>query len=209
MRYIDYIRRKFLSTPGKEIKNYYFDSAILNLGPNAYLEGWWQNPKYFESIQDVIRKDFTLKNPSQKIKDLASEIKSKNSVCVHIRRGDYMGNNFHSVLDRAYYNNALAIIAQKEKIDCIYVFDRDDIEWCKENVKFDYPVVYIENDVTLAESIALMSACKHFIMANSSLSWWGAWLGSAPEKIVIAPKQWLTDSLIDTSDLIPKEWVRI
>ena len=214
MRYVDFIRRKFLSTPGKEKKNYCFDPAILALGPNAYLEGWWQNPQYFSEYQEVIRKDFTLKYPTKKIQQLTAEIRSKNSVCVHIRRGDYLkgdylGRDYYSVLGESYYRNALAIIVKKEPIDCVYVFDRDDINWCKEHVKFDYPVVYVENDINLAECITLMSACKHFVIANSSFSWWAAWLGTAPEKIVIAPKYWLSDRSIDTTGLIPPEWIRI
>lgn len=214
MRYIDFVRRKFINTPGKEKKDYFFDSKIMNLGPNAYLEGWWQNQKYFLEIKDILRKDFTLKSYSEKIKQHISKIESQNSVCVHIRRGDYLtvdtlGNKYYSVLDETYYKNALDIISKSGKIDCIYVFDRDDIEWCKKNVKFDYPTVYIENDINLAETVTLMSSCKHFIMANSSLSWWVAWLSSAPEKVVIAPKKWLTDPSIDTSDLIPNEWIRL
>ncbi|MES2416417.1 MAG: alpha-1,2-fucosyltransferase [Patescibacteria group bacterium] len=214
IRYIDFIRRKFINTPGKEKKNYFFDSKIMNLGSNAYLEGWWQNQKYFLEIKDILRKDFTLKNYSEKMKQFISKIESQNSVCVHIRRGDYLtvdtlGNKYYSVLDETYYKNALDIISKNGKIDCIYVFDRDDIDWCKQNVKFNYPTIYIENDINLAETVTLMSACKHFIMANSSFSWWGAWLGNAKEKVVIAPKKWLTDPSIDTSDLIPKEWIRL
>jgi hypothetical protein len=208
-RYVDFIRRKFISTPGKEKKDFIFDLQILALGPNAYMEGWWQNPKYFEEYQSVIRKDFTLKNRSEKIEKLIEEIKSKNSVCIHIRRGDYIVNDAHQVIQKEYYENALTIISKKEKIDCIYVFDRDDIAWCEENLKFNYPVVYVKNDISLAECVTLMSTCKHFIIANSSFSWWGAWLGSYSHKIVIAPKLWLADESTDTTGLIPESWIRI
>lgn len=208
MRYLDALRRKIVPTPGKE-KGYHFDSSILAKGTSLYLEGWWQSYKYFEDYADEIRKDFQLKNPSQKAKDLIAEISSKNSVCIHIRRGDYVGNSLHPVVDKAYYDRALQIISEKREIDCLYVFDRDDIQWCKDNLAFDYPVVFVENDISVAETTVVMSSCKHFVMANSSLSWWAAWLGNSPQKMVIAPQQWFADKTMDTKDLIPETWIRI
>ncbi|HCU01492.1 TPA: hypothetical protein DIC62_01675, partial [Candidatus Nomurabacteria bacterium] len=93
MRYLDYIRRKLISTPGKEKMNCSFDASILQLGSDAYLEGWWQSYKYFESIEDIIRKDFTFKNKLPlHIENLNEVIKKENSLCVHVRRGDYVGN---------------------------------------------------------------------------------------------------------------------
>lgn len=209
MRYIDYLRRKLINTPGKEKKDYCFDSTILTLGHNTYLEGWWQNPRYFNDISDIIRADFTLKNPSTKIQELIKDIKSKNSICLHMRRGDYLNKNHHIVLDEQYYKDALTIINKKEPIDCIYVFDRDDIDWCKKHLKFNYNIIYIENDINMAECVTLMSSCRHFIMANSSLSWWAAWLGNYSEKIVVAPKKWIDNVDINTDDLIPSGWIRI
>ncbi len=216
MRYLDFLRRKFIPSPGKEKKAYNFDSTILSLGSNSYLEGWWQNPNYFSEFQEIIRNDFTLKHTSEKVAQRISEIKSKNSVCVHIRRGDYvsgdyLGRSYYPVMDEVYYKNTLNLISEKDTIDCVYVFDRDDIEWCKKNVQFDYPVVYIENDITVAECVTLMSSCKHFVMANSSLSWWAAWLGTSPEKIVVAPKKWLTRDSVNknTADLLPDEWIKM
>jgi len=214
MRYIDFIRRKFIPTPGKEKKDYHFDPAILQLGPDSYLEGWWQNQGYFLEYQDSIRKDFTLKNPSEKASQLIKEIQSKNAVAVHIRRGDYLpgdylGREYHPVLDHNYYEKALSIIAEKTSIECIYVFDRDDIEWCKQHVHFDYPTVYVENDISLAETVIAMSSCKHFVIANSSMSWWGAWLATFSEKIIIAPERWLGKVSVDYSDIIPETWIKI
>lgn len=205
---IDGVRNRLFSFPGIE-KGYAFDPSIQNLGPKTYLEGYWQSQKYFIDIQDTLRKDFTLKHTSEKVAKLIDEIKSQNSVCVHVRRGDYVGNEFHPVIDMKYYEQALAIIEKEKSIDCLYVFDRDDIEWCKKNLTFKYKTVFVENDTNMAEAVVIMSSCNHFVMANSSLSWWVAWLGTYPEKKVIAPKKWFADETIDTSDLIPPEWIRI
>ncbi len=132
---------------------------------------------------------------------------------MHVRRGDYIGNNFHPIVDMEYYKKGLDLISRKNKIDCVYLFDRDDIEWCKHNFKFDYPTVYVEadinSDVSVAETLILMSNCKHFVLANSSFSWWGAWLAENSDKMVIAPQKWFANDSIDTSDLIPPEWIRI
>ncbi len=204
----DKIRAKLFPLPGIE-KKYSFDPAILSIGPNAYLDGFWQSPKYFNEIADTIRKDITLKQISPKVATVIDTIKSQNSVCVHIRRGDYVGNEFHPVVDIAYYEKALEIISQEKPIDCLYVFDRDDIEWCKQHLTFKYPTIFVENDTSMAEVVSIMSSCNHFVMANSSLSWWVAWLGQHPQKVVVAPKQWFADTSIDTRDLIPPEWIRI
>lgn len=199
---------KLFKSKGVE-KNYNFDKEVLKLKGDIILDGFWQSYKYFDVYKEIIKKDFTLNNPSKKFTQLSEEIANKNSVCLHIRRGDYIGNNFHPIVDIEYYKKGLETIAQKSKIDCIYVFDRDDIEWCKNNLKFDYPTVYVENDIQVAESLILMSKCKNFVLANSSYSWWGAWLAENPDKIVITPKAWFADKSIDTSDLIPPEWIRI
>lgn len=212
MRYIDFIRRRLLSTEGKEKKGYVFDSAILELGPNAYLEGWWQNPTYFENIKDVIRKDFTLKNlPSNNIQILANEISKTNSLCIHVRRGDYVGNKNHEIVDKEYYTKGIEYISKIIRIEKIYVFS-DDIEWCKNNFSFDFQTMFVGGEYVGKKDeghIYLMSLCKNFIITNSSFSWWAAWLGTNPKKIVIAPKQWLPDITVDTNGLIPDNWIKI
>ncbi|MCX6755656.1 MAG: alpha-1,2-fucosyltransferase [Candidatus Nomurabacteria bacterium] len=212
MRYIDYIRRKLLSTPGKEKKNYYFDPEIMKLGPNAYLEGWWQNPEYFSDILDIIRKDFTLKNePIEKIKNLLKEIKENNSLCIHIRRGDYVGNIHHEIVGKDYYSKCIEYIKERTKIDKIYIFS-DDIKWCEENLKFEFLVMFVGDEYSGEKDeghMILMSACKNFIIPNSTFSWWAAYLSPYKDKIVICPKEWIRDENINSWDLIPKEWIQI
>jgi hypothetical protein len=212
MRYIDYLRRKFIPTSGREKKAYHFDSAILNLGNNTYLEGWWQSYKYFENISDIIREDFILKNKlSIDIQNLLEVIKKENSLCIHVRRGDYVGNSYYDVLGEEYYTKAIERVKSLTTIDKIYVFS-DDIKWCEENMSFDKPSMFVGEEYKGEKDgghIVLMSACRNFIISNSSFSWWGAWLSNYKDKIVIAPKQWFVDEKINSEDLIPKEWVRI
>jgi hypothetical protein len=212
MRYIDYIRRKLLPTIGKEKKNYHFDPNILNLGPNVYLEGWWQSYKYFEKYKDVIKKDFNLKNPpASNIQKLADEIAKVNSLCMHIRRGDYVGNKNHEVVNTEYYKKSLEYIKNNTKIDHIYIFS-DDIKWCKENIKFEFPTTFVGDEYAGYKDeghMYLMNKCHNFIIANSSFSWWGAWLAEYHNKIIVAPKYWLPNKNIDTQDLVPDNWIRL
>lgn len=195
-------------------KSFRFDPEILDLKDNVYLQGYWQTEKYFEDVENVIRREFTLKEEySIENKEITKEIKNSNAVSVHVRRGDYAKdqktNKFHGLCPIDYYNDAIKKIAKKIEKPIFYVFS-DDIDWVKKNLKFNYPVRYVSNGILKDyEELMLMSYCKHNIIANSSFSWWGAWLNSNPEKIVIAPKKWFNDPNVDTSDLIPENWIRI
>lgn len=197
---------------GFKEKSFNFDPNILSLGSDSYIDGYWQSPRYFEGFEGEIRKNFTLKHPpAQKIQDLAREIEHINSACVHVRRGDYVGNKNHEVVDNEYYIKGIEYIKNNAPVDKIYVFS-DDIEWCKNNLKFEFPAVFVDSGYAGEKGeghMFLMSKCRNFIIANSSFSWWAAWLSNNKEKIVICPKQWFPDASISAQDLIPKDWVRI
>jgi hypothetical protein len=212
MRYIDYIRRKLIHTKGKEKKDCHFDFTMLDLGPDAYLEGWWQSYKYFESISDIIRQDFTLKDKLPlHIENLREVIKKENSLCIHVRRGDYVGNSHHEIVGKDYYDRGIEKIKSLTKIDKIYVFS-DDVKWCKDNMKFEFPTMFVGDEYSGVKAeghMTLMSSCHNFIIPNSSFAWWSAWLSTYKDKIVIVPKQWFVDASINSDDLIPKEWIRI
>ncbi|MFA6524248.1 MAG: alpha-1,2-fucosyltransferase [Candidatus Paceibacterota bacterium] len=193
-------------------KYFVFKESVLNKGPNAYLDGYWQNPKYFDGIKDILRKDFTIKDlTDQNIQNLSKDILSQNSLCIHVRRGDFVSNKNHDIVAKNYYNERLEYLKKIVSVDKIYVFS-DDISWCKENLIFDIPTIFVENSLSGKKGeghLYLMSCCKYFIIPNSTFSWWGAWLSIREEKIVICPKKWLNSEVINTDDLIPKEWIRI
>ena len=191
-----------------------FNEEILQSPSNSLLIGYWQTEEYFIDIEDVIRKDFTLKKTlDDRNSAIAEKINSTNSVSVHVRRGDYILNEkiqkHHGICDTAYYSKAVELISGIQKNTELFLFS-DEPEWVKQNMKFDLPVNYIDNTGEAGYiDMQLMSLCKHNIIANSSFSWWGAWLNNNEEKVVIAPEKWFADKTIDTKDVIPAGWVKI
>lgn len=192
-----------------------FNESILSSPENSHLIGFWQTEKYFLPIQDTIRKDFTFKKPLEGLnKNLADKMFSCNSVSIHVRRGDYINNPttnlFHGICSPEYYYAGLDLIKKKVNDIHLFVFS-DDMEWVKASMKFDIPVTYIDNNVGNNSYIdmQLMSLCKHNIIANSSFSWWGAWLNNNPGKILVAPKLWFSDTSINVSDVIPEGWNKL
>lgn len=190
-----------------------FQPEILKAGPDAYLQGFWQSEEYFSDIADVIRQDFQVVDAvSAHDRALLDEIDSTNSVSLHVRRGDYVANpsanSFHGVCSVDYYKACIKLIKEKVVDPHFFIFS-DDPDWAKANIPTDAPTQVSYNSVDLPyDDIRLMSHCKHNIIANSSFSWWGAWLNPNPQKIVCAPKRWFTAD-IDTEHLVPQSWVRI
>ena len=191
-----------------------FCPDILKLKENAYLSGNWQSEKYFSDITDIIRKDFSIKNESSAYKQMGQQILSaSNPISLHIRRGDYVHNKitnqYHGVCSLDYYKKAIGIIKGKIENPTFFIFS-DDIEWIKENLQTNSPIIFVSNGkLKDYEELILMSKCKHNIIANSSFSWWGAWLNNNTNKIVIAPQKWF-ESLERTKDNpCLKDWVKI
>jgi len=194
---------------------YEFSEEVYNIKEETYVEGFYQSEKYFEDIKDEIRKEFTFKIEfDEKNKQVADEIKNSKSVSLHIRRGDYVSKkryqNMFAACSLDYYKNAVEIITKGQKDFKLFIFS-DDIQWVKENLNLPYESVYIDfnKGADSFRDMQLMSLCKHNVIANSSFSWWGAWLNSNPEKIVIAPKTWFNDEDICERDMIPQSWIRI
>lgn len=193
---------------------FHYDPNLMTLPDNAYLEGYWQSERYFADIREIIRNEFTLKAPlAGKNLELSDEIQSVNAVSLHVRRGDYVMDKktceMHGFCDLDYYRKAEAKILQTLKDPCFFVFS-DDPEWVAKNLKFRGPAIYISHNGSMPhEDLRLMSHCRHHVIANSSFSWWGAWLSTGPEKLVIAPERWFNEPSINTSDLIPPGWYRL
>jgi hypothetical protein len=191
-----------------------YQQAFSSFPKNTYLEGFWQSEKYFKSIASVIRSDFQLKEPLDlKNTKWMNEIVNSESVSIHVRRGDYvsgLGQQSHVSCDLMYYQKALDLIKQKKSNIKAYVFS-DDLDWCKANLKFNEPTFYVESNQkqNFEVDMILMSHCKHNIIANSSFSWWAAWLNLNDEKLVVAPKNWFADVTLNNKDLLPKEWITL
>ena len=178
------------------------------------LNGYWQTPKYFQDIEDQIRTDFTFRDKveeaDESIKEILNQIKSTNSVLLNVRRTDYLNTDYHGVMGDEYLKKGVELIESKIENPHYFLFS-DDVEWCKDNIKFDNMTIvdHSYKGDRFSYYLQLMKNCKHFIIPNSSFAWWAAWLNEDSDKIVIAPEKWFTDSNINTSDLIPDNWIRI
>lgn len=209
--------RKFLGLHKKTHyfePTYHYNLGVFALNSDYYIEGYWQTEKYFIDIQEEIRKDFIFKKfLDQKNIDLLNILENEVSVSIHVRKGlDYKKSITNGTCEIDYYNKAIDLIKEKVKNPRFFVFT-DNKEWVKEMfTHFEYTLVDW-NPVSGPSNyldMQLMSHCKHNIIANSSYSWWGAWLNPSKEKVVIAPAKWYMGKLNDsTIDLIPPEWYRI
>jgi hypothetical protein len=172
---------------------------------NYYLNGYWQSEKYFIDIKDIIKEDFKPSNETTNKLYLKYPELQKTCVSLHVRRTDYIGmNGYYVIQENEYYNKAMSIIGD---YDYLFIIS-DDIEWCKSNLKYNN-CIYVDGNTDI-EDMYLMSLCKHNIIANSSFSWWGAWLNNNPEKKVIAPIKWFGEHVnINSSEIIPNDWIKI
>lgn len=206
--YLNYTLTDSLEDNGKQFLRFSepsnFTNLNYNLNYNYYLEGYFQSEKYFIESSDLIKKD--LRPSNENLDRLVTKYPiDKNDISIHIRRTDYIASNgYHPVQSIEYYKQAIEIIGD---YDNIFVFS-DDINWCKENLKFDNMIFIDGNDDV--EDLWIMSLCKNNVIANSSFSWWGAWLNNNKDKKVIAPSNWFGNHLgLNTSDIIPESWLII
>ena len=195
-------------------KYFHFDESMLEFGKNVYIKGYFQSEKYFSPAKEILRKEFTFKDEVIKgVKGVFDKSGSQNRVSVHIRRGDMKNDpvtaELHGVIPLDYYQKSIEIIRSKISNPQFYFFS-DDTNWAKENFSnADATFVSGEISKTHFEDLYLMSQCDHNIIANSSFSWWGAWLNNNSNKIVITPNKWFNSGPQDTQDLIPSTWIRI
>jgi hypothetical protein len=201
-------------------KSLFFNEAYLMKKHKTYFKGYWQSEKYFKDFKKILIRELSFKLPPSKINAQAVDaLKLEfNSVSLHVRRGDYVSelkaNEIHGICGLEYYLTALNLIEKKIGSSSlkVYLFS-DDISWVKKNLKTKYSIVYVDwnNDLSNYEDLRLMSLCKHNIIANSTFSWWGAWLNENPNKIVIAPRNWFADFHLNqySDSIVPASWIRI
>jgi Glycosyl transferase family 11 len=193
-----------------------FDERVLDLPDDTYLDGWWQDERYFQAIRPTLLGEIELTKPvAQRDAAWLSAIRGSRSVSLHVRRGDYVTNPattaFHGVLESSYYDAALSRLRElsgDDKLE-LFVFS-NDIPWCSRHLRFEYPTTFIDSGNSGAEDMRLMRECRHHVIANSSFSWWGAWLSDHPEKIVIAPQRWFSEERANAqTEIVPPSWERI
>ena len=197
-----------------------FDAGLLNLSGlgqrNLFLFGYWQAFPYIESIRLILQQEFKTKQPiSDHYQSYLESIRASESVMLHIRRGDYVNSpsaaKFHGALDLNYYQQAIEELLLNKPNAHFFIFS-DDLPWAKEALPKDLQITFVENGLqadAAAQELQLMYACKHHIIANSSLSWWGAWLKEDCGGFVFTPNRWISDNSLDLSNLLPAHWQRI
>lgn len=189
-----------------------FNFADVTRKGSCFYDGYWQNEGFFKHIRENVLRAFSFPViRDERNKQLVGKLKGCNSVSIHIRRGDYLKEPIWCVCTHDYYLCGIDYLKNKDNIDFLCVFS-DDIPWCKENLKEiagEIETAYVDwNKSTESyRDMQLMSYCKHNIIANSSFSWWGAWLGCRENKIVVAPKVWVNKPIVN--DPICNNWVRL
>lgn len=195
-------------------KGFGINSNVFTAPPNSYLVGFWQSEAYFTAIREQLLTELTpLDHPGPADLTLIEQMEQSESVCVHVRRGDYVSlasaSTYHGLCSLTYYRKAIEQMAERLHAPTLFVFS-DDPEWTKANLRSSYPTHFVDHNPPeqAFQDLRMMSKCKHHILANSSFSWWGAWLSRSANQIVIAPEQWYA---VDrpTPDLIPARWIRM
>ena len=193
-----------------------FDKNYASLPNGSYLKGYWQSEKYFENNKLNILNDLRIiTDQSSQNVEISKQIASNVSVSLHIRRGDYVSNSeynaTHGTCSLSYYKTAVSYLLKNiGKNFTIFAFS-DDPEWVYSNLKLPVDIRFVNNNSSeySYEDLRLMSECNHNIIANSSFSWWGAWLNTNNNKIVIAPSKWYANQYIKNNDIIPANWIKI
>lgn len=184
----------------KKLDNFNFNDNLYN-GNDIFIDGYWQSEKYFIDIKDIIIEN--LQPNELTLSKLRNSYNLNDSVSIHIRRTDYVGSFRHPTQTIEYYMKALSLIKSKN----ILVFS-DDMDWCKNNLKISN-ITFVENNDNIND-LWLMSLCDNNIIANSSFSWWGAWLNKNVHKKIIAPSEWFSKSSnLNYSDIVPSNWIKL
>lgn len=197
-----------LFNKGRE-KIYRYNEYFLNLPDGSYLEGYWQHYRYFDSIKDLIVKDFILGyEPTNEWKLLRDEIKKEDSLVIFVRRSDFLGRSASDVMGDSFYKQAFDLIKTKKTIKKMFVFS-DDLAWCRENINYGIDTMFVDNSYAGTEfegHLILMSYASNIVIPNSTFSWWSAYLPNTKNKTVIASKQWNRIGDAEELGIYPPEW---
>lgn len=192
-----------------------YHPEVVAVQAPAYLDGYWQSEKYFTNVASTIRKEFQLRQPAEgKNAAMLGKIAQQEAVAIHFRRGDYVKNSqtnqTHGMPTVEHYLRAAAYVLERYPNSVFYVFS-DDLAWVRDNLHLDATMAFVDQNGPDKgyEDLRIMSACRHHIIANSTFSWWGAWLAERPGQIVIAPKRWFASPSMDARDVVPDRWVRL
>lgn len=205
---------------------YYTFSAYTNYGSplaevrKKFIFGFFQDENNFKPIADTVKKELRVKSePCEKNRRMVEEIKKKNAVCVHIRRGDYLNPRWKNlqICTFEYYNNAINQVLERVENPVFFIFSNthDDLEWIKKNYHFknengsnEIKLTYVDLSNPDYEELRLMYNCKHFIISNSTFSWWGAYLSNFPEKLVFVPERWNL-AVENDHTIYLAEWIKV
>jgi hypothetical protein len=194
-----------------------FEESLLYLKSPIYIKGYFQSYKYYLGYENMIKNifSFPIDTLDKKNKKIFLKIKQNNSISIHVRRGDYISDKvteqFHGTCSTEYYMKAIKILTSENK-NCLLLFFSDDSDWAKEQFGLlPYSKIFVNHNLegNCWKDMLLMSSCNHNIIANSSFSWWAAWLNKNPKKKVIAPKEWFRTKDLDTTTLLPEEWIKL
>lgn len=191
------------------------NSLCKDIKQNTYLQGYWQNESFFYKEKQEVLNAFSIKKkPNSENLSLLNEIEKSESVAIHIRRGDYVNNpktlKFHGICSLDYYKDSMAYILDQKPNASFYIFS-DDHNWVNENIvknKNNMRLVTHNKGENSCWDLFLMSKCKNIITANSTFSWWAAWLNQNPNGTIIAPLKWF-NAQKEPNNFIPKNWIRL
>ena len=187
-----------------------FNEKILKMQGNIYLAGYWSSPKFFKDITNTIKNDFSFKEElSNNSIALKEKITSCNSVCINVRRKEFLvvkAMGFHGI---DYIRKAVKVVEQRIDNAEFFIFS-DDLQWCRDNIQLNFPSYFVSEDYygyKYSDYLQLMMSCKHFIIPNSSFAWWAAWLADNKEKIITVPTKYFHG--LNSQDLIPGDWIKV
>jgi len=194
-------------------KHFHVDKNLLESPKdNVLYDGWWQSEKYFSNVKTQVREAFQFKESIlSEAKELYEQICNSNSVCLNVRRTDFLTTPTLNATNLEYFLKSAERMSRLIDDPHFFIFS-DDIDWCREHIQLDNPVKIVGHEMKgykFGNYLQLMKSCKNFIIPNSSFAWWAVWLNENDDRKVIAPKNWFNEGDFNTTDLVPKEWLRI